>query len=49
MDPAKFGYSTIPLNHGYYGPVSPDKLAGRNKGKTAVVTGAGRGLNTTFS
>lgn len=43
MDPAKFGISTIPLNHTYYGPVTPDKLVGKNGGKIAVVTGASRG------
>jgi hypothetical protein len=43
MDPAKFGISTIPLNHTYYGPVNPESLAGKNSGKIAVVTGASRG------
>jgi len=43
MDPAKFGISTIPLNHTYYGPITPESLAGKNSGKIAVVTGASRG------
>lgn len=45
-NPAKFGLSTVPLEHEPYGPIKPERLVGANKGKVAVVTGAGRG---TFS
>ena len=43
-DPTKFGISTLPLNHEPYGAILPERLAGANKGKLAVVTGAGRGM-----
>ncbi|KAJ9609564.1 hypothetical protein H2200_005891 [Cladophialophora chaetospira] len=43
-NPTKFGISTLPLNHEPYGPILPERLAGANKGKLAVVTGAGRGI-----
>lgn len=43
MDPKDFGISTLPLQHEPYGPILPERLAGANKGKVAVVTGAGRG------
>jgi len=43
-DPTKFGISTLPLNHEPYGVILPERLAGANKGKLAVVTGAGRGI-----
>jgi hypothetical protein len=42
-DPTKFGISTLPLQHEPYGVILPERLAGANKGKVAVVTGAGRG------
>ncbi|KAJ4509691.1 hypothetical protein HRR83_006995 [Exophiala dermatitidis] len=44
MDPAKFGISSIPLNHAPYGPIKPENLKGANQGKVAVVTGAARGI-----
>ncbi|KAG8631687.1 hypothetical protein KVT40_000827 [Elsinoe batatas] len=44
MNASDFGISTIPFNHEPYGPILPEKLAGANKGKNAVVTGAGRGI-----
>ncbi|KAK5443253.1 hypothetical protein LTS15_010788 [Exophiala xenobiotica] len=44
FDPARFGISTLPLQHEPYGPILPARLVGANKGKIAVVTGAGRGI-----
>ncbi|PNS18182.1 Diacetyl reductase [Sphaceloma murrayae] len=44
MDPSEFGISTLPLQHVPYGPILPENLAGKNRGKVAVVTGAGRGI-----
>jgi hypothetical protein len=44
FDPARFGISTLPLQHEPYGPILPTRLVGANKGKIAVVTGAGRGM-----
>ncbi|KAK5065124.1 hypothetical protein LTR84_000960 [Exophiala bonariae] len=44
MDPKDFGISTLPLQHEPYGPILPERLAGANRGKVAVVTGAGRGI-----
>ncbi|ETI22662.1 hypothetical protein G647_06738 [Cladophialophora carrionii CBS 160.54] len=43
-NPARFGISTLPLNHEPYGPILPERLIGANTGKVAVVTGAGRGI-----
>ncbi|KIW21521.1 hypothetical protein PV08_02101 [Exophiala spinifera] len=43
-NPAKFGLSTVPLEHEPYGPIKPERLVGANKSKVAVVTGAGRGI-----
>ncbi len=43
MDPDEFGISAIPLHHSPYGPLVPEKLLGKNKGKVAVVTGAAQG------
>lgn len=44
MDPSKFPVSRIPLKHEPYGPILLQKLKGANRGKVAVVTGAGRGM-----
>jgi NAD(P)-dependent dehydrogenase (short-subunit alcohol dehydrogenase family) len=49
MDPAQFGYSTLPMNHAPYGPILPDALKGSNTGKVAVITGAGRGIGAAIS
>jgi NAD(P)-dependent dehydrogenase (short-subunit alcohol dehydrogenase family) len=49
MDPAQFGYSTIPLNHAPYGPIVPSALEGSNAGKVAVVTGAGQGIGAAIA
>lgn len=43
MDPAQFGISTLPLQHAPYGPILPETLEGSNKGKVALITGAGHG------
>ena len=43
-DPSRFGISTLPLQHEPYGAILPARLVGANKGKIAVVTGAGRGM-----
>lgn len=44
MDPAEFGYSTLEMKHAPYGPITPEALGKQNKGKLAVVTGAGQGI-----
>jgi NAD(P)-dependent dehydrogenase (short-subunit alcohol dehydrogenase family) len=49
MDPAQFGYSTLTMNHAPYGPILPSALEGANKGKVAVITGAGRGIGAAIS
>ncbi|CAN9249934.1 unnamed protein product [Alternaria alternata] len=49
MDPAQFGYSTIPLNHAPYGPIVPSALEGSNAGKVALVTGAGQGIGAAIA
>jgi hypothetical protein len=43
MDPALFGKSEIELKHEPYGPITREAIGDANKGKVAVVTGAGRG------
>ncbi|KAH6875264.1 hypothetical protein BKA58DRAFT_334458 [Alternaria rosae] len=49
MDPAQFGYSTIPLNHAPYGPIVPSALEGSNAGKVALITGAGQGIGAAIA
>jgi len=49
MDPAQFGYSTIPLNHAPYGPIVPSALERSNAGKVAVITGAGQGIGAAIA
>ncbi|KAK4942808.1 hypothetical protein LTR10_017568 [Elasticomyces elasticus] len=44
MDPKQFGVSTLPYRHEPSGPIADELLVGSNKGKLAVVTGAGRGI-----
>jgi NAD(P)-dependent dehydrogenase (short-subunit alcohol dehydrogenase family) len=49
MDPAEFGISTLPLQHSPYPAISAETLSGANKGKVAVVTGAGRGIGAAIA
>ncbi|KAF1835115.1 NAD(P)-binding protein [Decorospora gaudefroyi] len=49
MDPAQFGYSTLPMQHAPYGPILPKSLEGSNSGKVAVITGAGQGIGAAIS
>ncbi|KAI1611781.1 3-oxoacyl-reductase [Exophiala viscosa] len=44
MDPKQFGSSTLPYRHEPTGPLADECLVGANKGRLAVVTGAGRGI-----
>lgn len=49
MDPAQFGYSTLPLQHTPYDTISPTTLKGTNTGKVAFITGAGQGIGAAIS
>lgn len=49
MDPAEFGISTLPLQHAPYAAISAETLKNSNDGKTAVVTGAGRGIGAAIA
>jgi NAD(P)-dependent dehydrogenase (short-subunit alcohol dehydrogenase family) len=49
MDPAQFGYSTLPMNHVPYGPILPEALEGANAGKTVLITGAGQGIGAAIA
>lgn len=49
MDPAQFGYSTLPLQHAPYDTISPSTLEGTNSGKVAFITGAGQGIGAAIS
>jgi NAD(P)-dependent dehydrogenase (short-subunit alcohol dehydrogenase family) len=49
MDPAQFGYSTLPLQHAPYDAISATKLNGTNNGKVALVTGAGQGIGAAIA
>ena len=49
MDPAQFGISTLPMQHAPYGPILPESLEGSNKGKVALITGAGQGIGAAIS
>lgn len=49
MDPAEFGYSTLPLQHAPYGPITPENLKNANSGKVAVVTGAAQGIGAAIA
>ncbi|KIV79817.1 hypothetical protein PV11_07362 [Exophiala sideris] len=44
MDLGQFGISAVPLHNSPYGPLLPEHLVGRNKGKVAIVTGAAQGI-----
>jgi NAD(P)-dependent dehydrogenase (short-subunit alcohol dehydrogenase family) len=49
MDPAQFGYSTLPLQHAPYDTISPTTLKDANAGKVALITGAGQGIGAAIS
>jgi D-arabinose 1-dehydrogenase-like Zn-dependent alcohol dehydrogenase len=49
MDPAQFGYSTLPLQHAPYDTISPTTLKNANAGKVALITGAGQGIGAAIS
>ncbi|KAF2833461.1 NAD(P)-binding protein [Ophiobolus disseminans] len=49
MDPAQFGYSTLPLQHKPYDTILPETLKGANTGKVAFVTGAGQGIGAAIA
>ena len=49
MDPAQFGYSTLPLQHVPYGPISTETLQGANSGKVALITGASQGIGAAIA
>lgn len=49
MDPAQFGYSTLPLQHKPYDTISPETLKNTNAGKVALITGAGQGIGAAIA
>lgn len=49
MDPAEFGFSTLPLEHKPYSLISRDSLRGTNDGKVAIVTGAAGGIGSAIA
>jgi NAD(P)-dependent dehydrogenase (short-subunit alcohol dehydrogenase family) len=49
MDPAQFGYSTLPLQHSPYDTISSSALQGANTGKVAIITGAGQGIGAAIA
>jgi NAD(P)-dependent dehydrogenase (short-subunit alcohol dehydrogenase family) len=49
MDPAQFGYSTLPLQHAPYDTISSTTLKDANAGKVALITGAGQGIGAAIS
>lgn len=49
MDPAQFGYSTLPMQHVPYDTISAKALDGANSGKVALITGAGRGIGAAIA
>jgi NAD(P)-dependent dehydrogenase (short-subunit alcohol dehydrogenase family) len=49
MDPAQFGYSTLPLQHAPYDTIAPETMKSANTGKVAFVTGAGQGIGAAIS
>jgi NAD(P)-dependent dehydrogenase (short-subunit alcohol dehydrogenase family) len=49
MDPAQFGYSTLPLQHAPYDTIAPETLKSANAGKVAFITGAGQGIGAAIA
>ncbi|KAH5396144.1 hypothetical protein HBI23_219780 [Parastagonospora nodorum] len=49
MDPAQFGYSTLPMQHAPYEAISPATLKDSNEGKVALITGAGQGIGAAIA
>lgn len=49
MDPAQFGYSTLPMQHAPYDTISAATLENTNTGKVALVTGAGQGIGAAIA
>jgi NAD(P)-dependent dehydrogenase (short-subunit alcohol dehydrogenase family) len=49
MDPAQFGYSTLPLQHAPYDTISSAILKDANAGKVALITGAGQGIGAAIA
>jgi NAD(P)-dependent dehydrogenase (short-subunit alcohol dehydrogenase family) len=49
MDPAQFGYSTLPLQHAPYDTISASTLKDANAGKVALITGAGQGIGAAIA
>jgi NAD(P)-dependent dehydrogenase (short-subunit alcohol dehydrogenase family) len=49
MDPAQFGYSTLPLQHAPYDTISAETIGNANAGKTAFITGAAQGIGAAIA
>jgi NAD(P)-dependent dehydrogenase (short-subunit alcohol dehydrogenase family) len=49
MDPAQFGYSTLPMQHAPYDTISSTNLGDANAGKVALITGAGQGIGAAIA
>ncbi|OAK99671.1 NAD(P)-binding protein [Phaeosphaeriaceae sp. SRC1lsM3a] len=49
MDPAQFGYSTLPLQHAPYDTISAETIGKANAGKTAFITGAAQGIGAAIA
>ncbi|RMZ66264.1 short chain dehydrogenase reductase SDR [Pyrenophora seminiperda CCB06] len=49
MDPAKFGISTLPMQHVPYHPILPEALTNANSRKVALITGAGQGIGAAIA
>jgi NAD(P)-dependent dehydrogenase (short-subunit alcohol dehydrogenase family) len=49
MDPAQFGYSTLPMQHAPYDTISSATLGDANAGKVALITGAGQGIGAAIA
>jgi NAD(P)-dependent dehydrogenase (short-subunit alcohol dehydrogenase family) len=49
MDPAQFGYSTLPMQHAPYDTISSATIGDANIGKVALITGAGQGIGAAIA